>query len=58
VIQVRLGLALAGFVVALLAIALEDQRLTWGAIALLTAAVILRLLDRKRGGNNSGDMRL
>jgi len=45
----RLGFSLAGFVVALLSIALDDGRLAWGAIALLTASLIVRLLQRKQG---------
>ena len=50
----RLGLALAGFAVALLSIALDDKQVAWGAIALLTASLILRLLQKKREGS-SGD---
>jgi hypothetical protein len=54
--QARLVLALAGFVAAVLSIALEDRRLAWGAIALLIASLILRLLLRKRqgSGRNAG----
>lgn len=48
--QLRLGLALAGFVLALLSVTLDDRRLAWGAIALLAVSLILRLLLRK-GGN-------
>lgn len=43
---VRLGLSLAGFVVAVLAVALEDRQLGWGAIALLIGSLIVRLLQR------------
>lgn len=43
----RLGLALSGFVVALLALAYGDQRLVWGSIALLTGSLIVRLLQRR-----------
>ena len=43
----RIGLALAGFAVALLAIALEDHRVGWGAIALLVGSLIVRLLQRR-----------
>jgi hypothetical protein len=42
----RVGLALAGFTLALLAVALEDRRLGWGAIALLIGSLIVRLLQR------------
>jgi hypothetical protein len=51
--RARLGLALAGFVAALLSIALEDRRVAWGAIALLIASVILRLLQRRRQGDDT-----
>ena len=44
----RLGLALAGFVAAVVSIALNDQQVGWGAIALLTASLILRLLSGRR----------
>lgn len=51
----RLGLAVAGFLVALLSIALDDRQIAWGAIALLIAALILRIVsgkpeNRDRGG--------
>jgi hypothetical protein len=46
--QLRLGFALAGFVVALLSVALNDRRLAWAAIALLIVSLILRLILRKR----------
>jgi hypothetical protein len=51
--HLRLGLALAGFVVALLGVALNDSRLGWVAIALLAASLILRLLLRTRDNANS-----
>jgi Flp pilus assembly protein TadB len=51
--HLRLGLALAGFVVALLGVALDDSRLGWAAIALLAASLILRLLLRTRDNANS-----
>jgi len=51
----RVGLAVAGFIVALLSIALDNRRVAWGAIALLTASLILRLLTRPPGGENGGD---
>lgn len=44
----RLGLALGGFVVAVLAIALEDHRVGWAAIALLLGSLIVRLIHRRR----------
>ena len=45
----RVGLSLAGFVAALLAVALEDRRLTWAAIALLAGSLIVRLLQGRDG---------
>lgn len=45
---IRIGLALAGFAVAVLAIALEDRRIGWGAIALLIGSLIVRLVQRRR----------
>ena len=50
----RLGLAAAGFVAALLSIALDDRQVGWGAIALLTASLILRLLSRPRDDDAGG----
>jgi hypothetical protein len=44
----RIALALAGFVSAVLAIALEDHRIGWGAIALLIGSLIVRLVQRRR----------
>ena len=44
----RIGLAVAGFAVALLAVALGDRQIGWGAIALLIGSLILRLLQRGR----------
>lgn len=44
----RIGLALGGFVLAVVAIALEDHRVGWAAIALLIGSLIVRLLQRRR----------
>jgi hypothetical protein len=44
----RIGLAAAGFAVALLAVALGDRQIGWGAIALLIGSLIVRLLQRGR----------
>ena len=44
---IRIGLALGGFVVAVLAIALEDHRIGWAAIALLIGSLIVRLIQRR-----------
>lgn len=49
----RLGLALSGFVLALLGVALGDLRLVWAAIAVLLGSLILRLVLRNRANGNS-----
>jgi hypothetical protein len=46
--RLRLGLALGGFILALLSVALDDHRLGWGAIGLLAASLVIRLLLRRR----------
>jgi Flp pilus assembly protein TadB len=46
--RIRLGLSLTGMVVAVLAIMLNDRRLVWGAIGLLAASLLLRLVVRQR----------
>jgi len=46
--RLRIAAALAGFGAALLSVALDDKRLAWMAIALLTVSLILRLILRKR----------
>ena len=43
---VRLGLAIAGFVAAVLTVVLDSPRLGWGAIALLLGSLIVRLIQR------------
>ena len=53
--RVRLGLALAGMAVALLAVALNEGRLAWGAIALLAGAMIVRLLQRREAETGPKD---
>ena len=45
---VRIGFAVAGFVLALISIALNDTRLGWAAIALLLVSLVARLTLRKR----------
>ena len=52
---IRLGLSLAGMVVAVVAIMLEDRRIVWGAIALLAASLLLRIVVRRRGPPRGGD---
>jgi hypothetical protein len=51
--QLRLGLALCGFVLAALGVALSDPRLVWAAVAVLLVSLILRLILRKQGDGNS-----
>ena len=46
--QLRIAAVLAGFVAALLSMTLDDKRLAWMAIALLSVSLILRLILRKR----------
>ena len=46
--QVRLGLSLAGMVVAVVAITLNDRRIVWGAIALLAGSRLLRVVSARR----------
>ena len=46
--QARVALALAGFLVAVLAAAFNDGRLGWAAIVLLGASLLLRLRQRSR----------
>jgi Flp pilus assembly protein TadB len=45
---IRLGLSLAGMVLAVVAIMLNDRRVVWGAIALLAASLLLRVVARRR----------
>ena len=50
----RLGLALCGFVMALLGVAVGNERLVWAAIAVLLGSLLLRLILRKRENGTSG----
>jgi hypothetical protein len=49
----RVGLAICGFVLALLAVALDDVRLAWSAIAALLGSLLFRLILRKGVNGNS-----
>jgi hypothetical protein len=51
--RLRVGLALAGFVLAVLSVALDDVRLAWAAISVLLLSLIARLIARKRANSNS-----
>jgi hypothetical protein len=44
---IKLGLSVAGLTLAIVAIAVDDPRLTWGAIVLLTVAVVLRFIGKR-----------
>ena len=46
--RLRIGLALAGFLLALLSVAFDHSQLGWAAIAFLAASAILRIIQRKR----------
>lgn len=48
--RLRLGLGIAGILVAGVAVALDSRRAAWGAIALLAGSLIVRLLQRSRSG--------
>ena len=50
----RLGLALAGFVAALVSIALDSRQIGWAAIALLIGSLILRILSGKQDDRHRG----
>ena len=47
-VGIRIGVALAGLILAIVAIARDDPRFTWLAIGVLAVALALRLLDRRR----------
>lgn len=46
--RLRLGLALAGFVLAFIGVVLQDARLVWAAIAVLAGSLIMRVIVRRR----------
>jgi len=47
----RVSLALAGFIAAVAAVALDDRQVGWGAIALLLGSLIVRVVQRGRNGS-------
>jgi hypothetical protein len=51
----RLAFAVAGFVLALISIALNDDRLGWAAIAMLLVSLFARLTLRKRIDSGSDE---
>ena len=52
--QLRLALALAGFLLAVLSVALDETRLGWAAIVLLIGSLLLRIWLRGRDRHNPG----
>ena len=52
----RLGLAVAGFTLAVLGVAADDIRLVWAAIALLLGSLLVRLILSKRVKGRSHDL--
>ncbi|HEY4101520.1 MAG TPA: hypothetical protein VGM20_11670 [Gemmatimonadales bacterium] len=50
--RVRLAAAFAGVALAVLAIARDDRRIAWAAIAVLAIAVALRIVARARRAPN------
>ncbi len=52
--RVRLALSLGGMVLAVVAIMTNDRRVVWGAVALLAASLILRLVQRNRPTGGGG----
>lgn len=51
----RIGFAVAGFVLALISIAVNDHRLGWAAIVMLLGSVFARLTLRKRMDSRSNE---
>jgi hypothetical protein len=51
--RIRLALSLSGMLVAVIAIMLNDRRVVWGAIALLAASLLLRVVAGRRGRGRS-----
>jgi hypothetical protein len=54
VTRLRVGLAVGGFVLALLGVVLNDATVVWAAIAVLATSAIIRLLGRKGVNQKSG----
>ena len=51
--RIRIGFAVVGFVLAVISIAVDDQRLGWAAIAALLVSVLARLTHRSRMDSSS-----
>src|SRR5690606_15803474 len=46
--RLRLALSLLGVILALAAVATDDRRMTWAAIAVLLSAVVIRIIARRQ----------
>jgi membrane protein implicated in regulation of membrane protease activity len=51
----RLGLALAGFALAVLSVALDSHTLGWVAIAVLSISLLLRLVSQRQRREDEAD---
>jgi hypothetical protein len=56
--HLRIALALTGFLIAALSVALDDHRLGWFAIGLLAASLALRVVKRKTPEQGEEEPRL
>jgi hypothetical protein len=56
--QLRLGLALLGFALALLSVAFDNHIWGWVAIGALSISLVLRLVIRRRSGASGPAERL
>lgn len=46
--RIKLYFALLGFILTVVGLYLDDRRIIWAAIAVLIAAFVLRLIERRR----------
>jgi hypothetical protein len=53
--QLRIVLGIGGFLLALLSVVWDNRMMAWGAIALLTASLAMRLILRRRETNRDSD---
>jgi hypothetical protein len=47
VTRLRIGLALAGFLAALLAVSRQDERIGWAGIALLSGSLLVKVVQKR-----------
>jgi hypothetical protein len=52
--RLRIGLALGGFVLALLGVAYNERRLAWVAMGMLAGSLLLRLWSGRRRKSETG----